>query len=668
MKIKSMNLRIKLLLINMFLIIFLIILFTMTFIDIAKKNIDKVSEKVELEIENTLTQKLEKATEIAENILEKEQDILQRDAVFLINNQKAKNILNYGLVEKKQLQKFDNKYIQEYKKATGIDYLRLIIELKKNMFGLEDSLENVQIVDKNGIVMASTIGLSKEYQEKNKSKMIKYMFETKAESLATILSTENGLTLKAYGSYLNEFISPIGLIIINQLIEVNFANKLKNLTDTEIAIYNKHKNVTSTFFKFDDNIKILNLEEEKEVFNKLKDGNSSIVKDKIVYFGEINGKKIKKKYRFVFRPIINYKNEVIGMIAAALSKEKNYSLIDKFEKTKEKIYMELKEKVIGLSFLILIFAIIIINVYSKMIVAPLQEVLKIVKEVSKGKLENKVEIKSNDELAKLGEGINNMIEGLKEMETLKKNQNEMVQSKKMASLGELVAGVAHEINTPLGIEITSITYMEDRLGKFKEKYENSQMTKKDLEIFLAELEEGIKLINSNLEKTVNLVGNFKKIAVIQKIDKKNKFNIKELIETIALILNIKKKNYEFKINCSEDIEINSYSSAFLEILLQLIKNSEIHGFIGEKDEKIEIEIQKEEKNIIMIYKENGKGIDKEIIEKIYEPFFTTKRGNKSQSGLGFHIIYNLIKHKLKGEIEIKSEKGKGIIVLIKIPL
>jgi len=671
MKIENINSRVKLLLINMFLVVVLIIIFMATSTNIAKKNIIKVANKVELEIENTLTQKLEKATQIAVNVLEEEEAILQRKAVFLVNNRKIKNILNYELVEKISIEKrdnFNNEYIQRYKKAKDIDYLKLIIELKKNMFGLEESSENIQIVDEKGIVKATTMGLAKQYQKKSNSQIIKYMFETKSESFATILSTKYGLILKAYGSYLNKFGSSEGLVIVAQPIDMNFANKLKKITDTEIIIYNKSENIASTFSEFENEIKMLKLDEEKGIFDKLKKGNPSIIKDEIVEFGMINGKKIEKKYKFVFKPIVNYKNEVIGMIAAGLSKEKQYELLDEFDKTKKEISKELIKKLLEISFLVLVFATIIIAEYSKIIVAPLKNVLKIVKDVSIGKLENKVEIKSKDEIGRLGEGINNMIEGLKEMENLKKTQNEIVQAKKMASLGEVVAGVAHEINTPLGIKITSATYISHQLKEFREKYNQSKMTKKDLELFLDEIEKAIDLINSNLKKTVRLVNKFKKIAITEEKEEKKIFDLKELIDTIVLSLNLKNKEYTILINCPDEMEIKSYSTVFLEILVELVKNTELHGFVGNEYEKIEIEIVKEKNNIILIYKENGEGISEENLKKIYEPFFTTKRGSEFHSGLGFHMIYNLVRYKLKGDIKVESKKGEGIKVIITTPL
>lgn len=253
-----------------------------------------------------------------------------------------------------------------------------------------------------------------------------------------------------------------------------------------------------------------------------------------------------------------------------------------------------------------------------------------------------------------------LIDEKEKIEYLKMTQKQLVQSEKMASLGALVAGVAHEINTPLGIGITGITHLNEITDKINKLYKNANMSENDFQNFLDNTIELTPIIYLNLERAAALIRSFKRIAIDQSSDEKREFNLRTYIEEVLLSLRniIKQSKHNIVINCAEDIMIDSYPGSFSQIVTNLIMNSINHAFEKDQIGNLEINIEEKDKQIILIYKDNGRGMNQEIVDKIFEPFFTTNRA-KGGSGLGLSIVYNIVKSNFKGEIICESEKNKG---------
>lgn len=245
---------------------------------------------------------------------------------------------------------------------------------------------------------------------------------------------------------------------------------------------------------------------------------------------------------------------------------------------------------------------------------------------------------------------------------------ELVETKKMAALGELVSGVAHEINTPVGIGVTGATHLNDLTKDFEELYITNNLSKSKFEIFIKEMKETSKIILSNMVKAASLIKGFKEIAVDQTMHDIRVFNLKEYIDEILLSIHseVKHTSHKIIVECSDNIEINSYPGAISQILTNLIFNTIKHGFEGISSGEIIILAETVNSNVQIIYKDNGNGIDKEIIDKIYDPFFTTKRG-QGGSGLGMNIVLNLVQKTLLGSIECKSEINEGTEFKIVFP-
>ncbi|MBU2627449.1 MAG: response regulator [Proteobacteria bacterium] len=254
------------------------------------------------------------------------------------------------------------------------------------------------------------------------------------------------------------------------------------------------------------------------------------------------------------------------------------------------------------------------------------------------------------------------------LEILERTRDQLVQSEKMAALGELVAGVAHEINTPVGVGVTAASFLDGKTSDFKKIYASGELKRSDLENYLQIVEEVSNSILINMERAAELISSFKQVAVDQSSENRRRFNLKEYINEILLSLRprYKKTSHIIEVNCDDTIELNSFPGAFSQIMNNMIMNSLVHGF--EKIEKgiIQIDLSRKAETILFVYKDNGNGMTQEQKEKVFDPFFTTMRG-KGGTGLGMSIVFNLVTQTLKGSIECESSPGKGVIFTMKFP-
>jgi len=253
-------------------------------------------------------------------------------------------------------------------------------------------------------------------------------------------------------------------------------------------------------------------------------------------------------------------------------------------------------------------------------------------------------------------------------ENLKRSQTQLIQSEKMASLGQLVAGIAHEINTPVGIGVTVSSHLTKITKKIMSSLENNKMTKADLTKYFSSTLESSELILQHLLQTADLIKSFKMVSADQTAHEKRNFNVKSYLGDIILSLRPKLKNkpHQIKIDCDDDIEIDSYPGALAQIATNMVLNSLTHAFNEGDNGTIAIEVLKNANQIILKYSDDGKGVTEENIEKIFEPFFTTKRG-EGGTGLGMHIVYNTVTQILKGSISCESIQGQGISFFINLP-
>lgn len=254
------------------------------------------------------------------------------------------------------------------------------------------------------------------------------------------------------------------------------------------------------------------------------------------------------------------------------------------------------------------------------------------------------------------------------LDHLQETQKKLVESEKMAALGGLVAGVAHEVNTPVGIGVTAASHLEESIHDFEKLYETDRVSRKDFEKFLELCAKSSKMLLSNMNRAAELIQSFKQVAVDQSSQERRVFLIHEYIDEVLLSLNatMKKTPYKIQVNCPEELEIDSYPGALSQIITNLVMNSLKHGFEGQDEGTITIDVRKSESNVLIIFGDTGCGIPEEYLDKIFEPFFTTKRG-AGGSGLGMNIVYNLVTQSLQGQISCSSEVGRGTWFEIEFP-
>jgi signal transduction histidine kinase len=257
---------------------------------------------------------------------------------------------------------------------------------------------------------------------------------------------------------------------------------------------------------------------------------------------------------------------------------------------------------------------------------------------------------------------------LSTLEKLHQFQGQLVESEKMASLGDMVAGVAHEVNTPIGLGVTASTLLSDRLLEVKQAFDEKTLKSSHLKKFLIEGEENTAIIYRNLKRAAELIASFKKVAVDQTSEEERSFNVNDLLSEILLTLAPKIKNtpYIINIDCPEQLIIKSQPGPITQIIINLILNSIIHGFDNRPEGTIEINITYLSNNLEINYSDNGNGIVQSMTDKIFEPFTTTKRGSGG-SGLGLHLVYNLVTQALNGHIEFSSEINNGVQFRINFP-
>ncbi|MDB9513444.1 trifunctional serine/threonine-protein kinase/ATP-binding protein/sensor histidine kinase [Kamptonema animale CS-326] len=255
------------------------------------------------------------------------------------------------------------------------------------------------------------------------------------------------------------------------------------------------------------------------------------------------------------------------------------------------------------------------------------------------------------------------------LDALKATQSKLVESEKMASLGGLVAGVAHEINTPVGVGVTVASALAEHTTEFASIYNSGKMKRSELEEFLDIAIQSSNTLLTNLNQAAALIQSFKEVAVDRSSEERRTFRVRDYLDEILIQLKPKLRNskHSLKLNGDPQIAIDSYPGALSQVATNLLMNSLIHAYEPGESGQLVFNWQQEGERLSFEYSDDGQGIPPENLSKIFEPFFTTKRG-QGGSGLGLHIVYNLVTQKLRGEIECKSEVGEGTKFIIKLPL
>jgi signal transduction histidine kinase/purine-cytosine permease-like protein len=255
------------------------------------------------------------------------------------------------------------------------------------------------------------------------------------------------------------------------------------------------------------------------------------------------------------------------------------------------------------------------------------------------------------------------------LHNLKQAETQLIQTEKMAALGGLVAGIAHEINTPIGIGVTAASLLLEKTTAFAERFEDGTMKRSELGNFLDLAQQSAQMTFTNLNRAAELIQSFKRVAVDQSSESRRVFNLAAYLDEVLLQLSPKLQGTSHRIEVKGDrtLTLNSYPGAFSQIVTNLVLNSLLHAYAPEDAGHIRLSFAQTQNVLCLEYADDGCGIPPEHLSKIFEPFFTTKRG-QGGSGLGLHIVYNLVTQKLGGTIQCQSQLGQGTKFAIELTL
>lgn len=310
---------------------------------------------------------------------------------------------------------------------------------------------------------------------------------------------------------------------------------------------------------------------------------------------------------------------------------------------------------------------------SEMQVAGRRQFIGIVRDISDRKhaedelrrLNDELEQRVRDRTAQLHASYQALQQSLAD---LRRTQEQLVQTEKMAALGELVSGVAHEINTPVGICVTAASWMQLKLEALAERLGDGRLEAEALRPYVGAMQEAAVSIMTNLARAADLVKSFKQVAVDQATEDRRRFDLKDYIDMVLVSLRPKFKGtgHRLELDCPEGLTLVGYPGAISQIITNLVVNSLLHGFEGLEQGRIHLAVSVADDRVEMRYSDNGRGMSAETLRKIYDPFFTTRR-DQGGSGLGMHIVYHLVVRRLNGRIDCESAPGKGTVFTIAFP-
>lgn len=251
---------------------------------------------------------------------------------------------------------------------------------------------------------------------------------------------------------------------------------------------------------------------------------------------------------------------------------------------------------------------------------------------------------------------------------LKATQNKLVEAEKMAALGVMVAGVAHEINSPLGVSLGSASLLDQQVKFLAQRFADRKMTQSDLDQFLHKATVETSLLESNLGRIGLLTERFRQLAVGDQSAKKQRFNFSTCLSDVIASLSsgLLNQHVVVQIFCDATLEIESFPNEWARIFTNLLLNSLQHGFKGRKDGKISIKVVSNTDTLSVDYRDDGTGWSAEVQKQIFDPFFTTDM--QHGMGLGMHLVYNIVTQQMHGNVVCDSSSGKGAHFYIEIPL
>ncbi len=253
---------------------------------------------------------------------------------------------------------------------------------------------------------------------------------------------------------------------------------------------------------------------------------------------------------------------------------------------------------------------------------------------------------------------------------LQSAQASLITSEKMAALGALVAGIAHELNTPIGNSLLTATALSDMVTEFEKKYIDGAVRRSTLDAHIADTRLACDIMAGSLRRAADLINSFKQVAVDQTSDQRRRFDLCDVVRDtfVTYAGQLRRANCETALDAPDHVLLDSYPGSLGQVLSNLINNALLHAFEGRAGGLITVNVREtEDQQVVMVFSDNGIGMTPRVLNQIFDPFFTTKMG-QGGSGLGMNIVYNIVTRTLGGSIDITSSDGQGTSVTIRIPI
>ena len=255
------------------------------------------------------------------------------------------------------------------------------------------------------------------------------------------------------------------------------------------------------------------------------------------------------------------------------------------------------------------------------------------------------------------------------LHNLRETQNSLIEAEKLAALGRLVAGVAHEVNNPVGISLTVASSLERKTALFAAEVGRGDLRRSSLNEFLENSRDASSQLVANLNRAAELITSFKQVAADRNYSDQRTFDLGDLTEQVVMSLRpgLRKHNLTLNVDCHPNLTMNSYPGPYGQVLTNLFLNSVAHAFPDGKPGAVDIQVRESGKdNVEIIFADNGCGMSLDVRRRAFDPFFTTRR-DQGGTGLGLHIVYSIVTNRLGGRLDLDSEPGGGTRIQIILP-
>jgi PAS domain S-box-containing protein len=255
------------------------------------------------------------------------------------------------------------------------------------------------------------------------------------------------------------------------------------------------------------------------------------------------------------------------------------------------------------------------------------------------------------------------------LRNLRETQNSLIEAEKLAALGRLVAGVAHEVNNPVGISLTVASSLERKTALFADEVGRGNLKRSSLNEFLETSRDAASQLVANLNRAAELIQSFKQVAADRNYSDQRIFDLGDLTEQVVMSLRpgLRKHHLTLSVDCQPNLTMNSYPGPYGQVLTNLFLNSVAHAFPDGKPGSVDIQVRESGKdNVEIIFSDNGCGMSLDVRRRAFDPFFTTRR-DQGGTGLGLHIVYSIVTNRLGGRLDLDSEPGGGTRIQMILP-